>query len=310
MQTCSVVRRSAPAPLCVTQTYCSAGPTNTLPIVSPTCLLTHPPTHLPTHPPTDAGLLLSSRGGLFRRQRGGVGTTGTARARGELRGRPTPDLTLLTTHYSLLTTHYSLLTTHYSPLTTHHSPLTTHHSLHTTHYARLTTHHSRPPFLPGALPTAARVAQDGRAHQGVLMHEHQRPRHMLRRARWLGPAVRTCGAPLLKCAGHPRLPRRRHRRLRRPPRPNRRVPAARRRARRGATARHPRQPGCLLVAHRSARVLRRDRRRHHRGPRGLRLRALRDHLPKRAPVRGAAAATHTHAHALHYALNYALLTHH
>jgi hypothetical protein len=27
-------------------------------------------------------------------------------------------------------------------------------------------------------------------------------------------------------------------------------------------------------------------------------------------VRGAAAATHTHAHALHYALNYALLTHH
>jgi len=135
MQTCSVVRRSAPAPLCVTQTYCSAGPTNTLPIVSPTCLLTHPPTHLPTHPPTDAGLLLSSRGGLFRRQRGGVGTTGTARARGELRGRPTPDLTLLTTHYSLLTTHYSLLTTHYSPLTTHHSPLTTHHPLLTTHYS-------------------------------------------------------------------------------------------------------------------------------------------------------------------------------
>jgi hypothetical protein len=131
MQTCSVVRRSAPAPLCVTQTYCSAGPTNTLPIVSPTCLLTHPPTHLPTHPPTDAGLLLSSRGGLFRRQRGGVGTTGTARARGELRGRPTPDLTLLTTHYSLLTTHYS-------PLTTHHSPLTTHYSLPTTHYRRAT----------------------------------------------------------------------------------------------------------------------------------------------------------------------------
>ena len=64
-----------------------------------------------------------------------MGTTGTARARGELRGRPTPDLTLLTTHYSLLTTHYSLLTTHYSPLTTHHSPLTTHHPLLTTHYS-------------------------------------------------------------------------------------------------------------------------------------------------------------------------------
>ena len=54
MQTCSVVRRSAPAPLCVTQTYCSAGPTNTLPIVSPTCLLTHPPTYPPTHLPTQA----------------------------------------------------------------------------------------------------------------------------------------------------------------------------------------------------------------------------------------------------------------
>ena len=43
--------------------------------------------------------------------------------------------------------------------------------------------------------------------------------------------------------------------------------------------------GCLLVAHRSPRVLRRHRRRQRRVPCGLRLRARSNALPKRQPVR-------------------------